>query len=102
MTSIRVAVQLLLAYTVVLASLHVPIAASDGAQRLVLRGGPLELSDLRQIPNVLQQIVEAVRKAVRKVEEDLRRQLCSSCPVSMVAVVAVLLLAIGHDLTRRK
>ena len=102
MTWIRVAMQLLSACAVVLASLHAPVLVGAEAQPLASRGGAAELSSLWQIPNLLQQIVEAVRQAVKEVEEDLREQLCSSCPISIGAAVVALLLAIGHDLTWRK
>jgi hypothetical protein len=103
MTWIRVVVQLLSVGMVAIASLPAPVPGGVWAHPSAPpHAGPVELSSLGQIPNLLQQIVEAVRKAVKEVEDDLRRQLCSSCPVSTGAVVVALLLAIGHRSTWRR
>jgi hypothetical protein len=102
MTRIRVVTQLLSVCTVLLVSALAPVLARASTQPFGPRIGPEELSGPWQIPNLLQQIVEAVRKAVQEVEEDLRRQLCSRCPISMGAVVVALLLAIGKDVAWRR
>jgi len=60
------------------------------------------LSSIQQIPNLLRGIVEAVRQAFEELEDSLRDQLCSGCPVSTGTLILASLSAIGHDLTRRR
>ena len=60
------------------------------------------LSSIQQIPNLLREIVEAVQKAIEELEDSLRDQLCSGCPVSTGTLILASLLAIGHDLMRRR
>ena len=59
-------------------------------------------SSIQQIPNLLRQIVEAVQQAIEELEDSLRDQLCSGCPVSVGTLILASLLAIGHDLMRRR
>jgi len=56
---------------------------------------------VQQIPNLLREIVEKALEAVRELEDSLRDQLCSQCPLSAGTVVLASLWALGHDLRRR-
>jgi hypothetical protein len=76
--------------------------ASECASPVSDQGVLAAQSSIQQIPNLLRQIVEAVQQAIEELEDSLRDQLCSGCPVSAGTVILVSLLAIGHDLMRRR
>jgi hypothetical protein len=102
MARVQGGIQLLLLLAAVVACVPGTAIAGGCASPVSDQGVPPALSDVQQIPNLLREIVEALKRAIKQLEDSLRDQLCSGCPASTGTLILASLLAIGHDLMRRR
>ena len=102
MARVQRGIQLLLLLVTVVACVPGTATAGECSSPVLEQGVLPVLSSIQQIPNLLREIVEALKRAIEELEDSLRDQLCSGCPASTGALILALLLAIGHDLMRRR
>ena len=102
MVRVQGGIQLLLLLVAVVACVPGRATAGGCASPVSDQGVLPAQSSVQQIPNLLREIVEAMKRAIRQLEDSLRDQLCSGCPVSTGMLILASLLAIGHDLMRRR